>query len=121
MTITKLLCKYLDRDGKGYVTMGNLTTAVGKVAALLTIFAGYVRGVTTIARYWDGNILNALDSALLDAGMIDGVCVLIASLGTGVILTIGLAFVLTVLWIIVEYVWTVKIAKCERKDGDETL
>ncbi len=117
--ITKLLCKYLDRDGKGYVTMGNLITAASGLGTLLIIVMSYVRGATTIMGYWDGNIPTTLAAALNDAGYIDVICIPVALVGTGLILAIILSFALTLSWIIFCDVWTTKIVKCERKDGDE--
>ena len=120
MNLNKLLCKYLGRDGRGYVTIGDLVTATSRFAFLSTIALSYVRGVTTIMEYWNGNVLDTLDSALRDAGMIDGVCIPIAAVGTGLILTIALLSAVAVFWIALDAAWGVKIAKCERKDGDET-
>lgn len=120
MSLNKLLCKYLDRDGKGYVTMGNLITAAIGPASLLIIVMSYVRGVTTIRRYWDGNIATTLGAAINDTGNIDAMCIPVALVTTALILTIILSFLLALSWIIFCDVWTAKIVKCERKDGDDT-
>lgn len=120
MNLTKLLCKYIDRDGKGYVTIGNLITAAGVLATSLVIVMGYLRGATTIVGYWDGNIYTTLIAAPNEAVNIDVLCIPLAIVGTGLILAIILSFVLALLRIIVEAVWSAKIVKCEREDGDET-
>ena len=118
MNLNKLLCKYLGRDGRGYVTIGDLVTATSRFAFLSTIALSYVRGVTTIMEYWNGNVLDTLDSALRDPGIIDGVCIPIAAVGTGLILAIALSLTLATSLIALDAAWNAKIAKCERKAGD---
>lgn len=119
MSLNKLLCKYFDRDGKGYVTMGNLITVTSVLATSLLIVGGYLRGATTIMRYWDGNIFASLTTALAEAGNIDAICVPLTICGTGLILVIILSFVLALLRSVVEDIWSAKIVNCERKEGDQ--
>lgn len=119
MNLNKLLCKHLDRDGKGYVTIGNVVTTSSMLGTVLIIVMSYVRGVTTIMEHLNGDVLGALDSSLSAAGIIDAMCIPFAIVGTGLALAIILSFVLARLWIAVDDVWGAKIAKCERKEGDE--
>lgn len=119
MNPTKLLCKCLDREGNGYVTLGNFVTAAIGIAALPIIGMSYVRGAAAIVAHWNGNVFPTLDSAIRDAGIIDTVCIPVAIVGTGLILAIILSLTLAGMWIALEAAWVIKIAKCERKDGDE--
>lgn len=119
MNPTKLLCKYLDRECKGYVTIGNLVTATSGLAALSIIGMCYVRGASAIVEHWNGKVLDILDTPIRDAGIIDSVCIAVTMVGTAFLLAIILAFVLTLSQAIIVDAWAVKIAKCERKDGDE--
>jgi hypothetical protein len=118
MSLNKLLCKYLDRDGKGYVTMGNLITATSVLTTSLVIVMGYLRGATTIMRYWDGHISTTLIAALGEGRNIDAIFLPLTIVGTGLILAIILSFVIALLWISVEDIWSAKIVKCDRKEGD---
>lgn len=113
MDLNKLLCKYLAREGKGCVTIGDGVSAAGKMAFLLFFVAIYIQGtIFSIEAYNTGvcmdenwTIFEAVCSAFHLTGTMLVVCVVAATIAH-----------LAIKCIVV--VCATKIAACERKDGD---
>ena len=101
MNINKTLCKYLDIEKKGYVCIGDVfyfTFFYGVISATLYgfVYSGY-RGLLLI-----------VSGKLFDETYNNSV---IESFGCAVILL----FVVITIIVIVAYIGTIKIAKCEYK------
>ena len=98
MSLTKLLCKYLDRDGKGYVTIGDLIRVAGVPCTFVIVVMIYGRGVPLVM-----NDLRA------------GVIIVAFAITAGMIIFLAVAGVA----IIIKGIVCTKIATCERKERDE--
>lgn len=118
MNLNKLLCKYIDKDGRGHVTIGNMVTVVSTLTTLLIIRAGYVRCATLLMK---DNYCEAVlfDMSILDVGVINSVCIAIAIVLTVLVFATFLALVLARTLIIVGDVWHTEITTCDRTDEDE--
>ena len=112
--ITKLLCKYLDSDGKGYVTMGDLIIGTVVSAGLLLLLVMYVHGAIMEVEYYTsvrvaGGTLSPFEevsAAVFFVATCFVICAVVATICFAIL--IGL----------VE-IWDIAIVKCERKDEDD--
>ena len=121
MSLNKLLCKYLDtgdewsKEGKGYVTIGDLVTAAGILACPLLILAMYIQGAIIAMEDHTAGVLTWENYTTVEA-----CCIMVCAAGTMFIVAAVGATILYLGLICIIAVWGVKIAKCERKEGDET-
>jgi hypothetical protein len=110
MTITKLLCKYIDRGGKGYITMGNLITTFIRLWAALAFVLLYIQGAIFTSRgvYLPSDI-DTLYEALSIAVFI----------GTNIPVTVAVAVIILLsLHTCITSAWHTKIVTCEREEKD---
>lgn len=113
MSLNKLLCKYLDRDGKGYVTMGNLITAASALAGLLLIITMYAKGaIIGVEFYTSARMIEEMCSPFEEYALA------VFVVGTFFAICAVAATILQKTLIYIVEVWYIEIATCERKDGD---
>ena len=109
MNINKTLCKYFDVDGKGYVTVGNITEYILKFSAIVIITLGFLyciyRGTLDII---------AMVYGTHDPNILSGLNYVAGGMGVLFILLISLA----VLLVLIVSISEMKIAKCELKKDD---
>jgi hypothetical protein len=110
MTITKLLCEYVDDENKGYVTLGGVAWYVFVIACHLI----YMVSVTVIlgGTYFYGAWLS-YHSALYSTGVskLGGFCALwFAVVSILIIIVVGVC--------VAAKLASIRVVTCEREDGD---
>lgn len=114
MNLNKLLCKYFDREGKGYVTIGDGVAVIATLAFLLGIVAMYIQGTILVTESYNSGVCMDEENCTI----FESVCLFIHLVGTTVvaIAVVGMIAHHAFKWICA--VCETKIATCERKDGD---
>ncbi len=113
MNLNKILYKYLDREGKGYVTIGDGAAVIGTLAFLLCIVAMYIQGTILVIKSF-----NAGDCMGENCTIFECVCILVHIFGTILVTGVVAARIVPPARRCVGAVCETKIATCERKDGD---
>lgn len=114
MNLNKLLCKYLDRGDKGYVTMGNLITAASVLVGPLLIIMMYAQGaIVAYEHYTSVRVVGDTWSRF------EGVSMAVFFVATFFAISVVLATTIKLILIGIVEIWGIEIVKCERKDDKE--
>jgi hypothetical protein len=114
MSLNKLLCKYLDKDGRGYVRIGSLAPALVASGIVVSAIIFYARGATiTYERYTSMQSIGEMCS------MFDEIAIPFFIIGTLFAICVVMLMILNIMVIGLCYVLDTKIATCERRDGDK--
>lgn len=107
MNLNKLLCKHFDEDGRGEVTVKDVLVGMFWMCAPIIVVAMYVHGAICLYNmaYTPGYILPSTILFVPDMAMF--------LLMSGIAIFEGLTYA-------IPRILGARIAKCERKDGDET-
>lgn len=110
MTITKSLCKYVDDENKGYVTLGGVAWYIFVIAChlIFTVLVTSILGGAFLYGAW-----LSYHGALYSTGVseLGDFCVLwFAVLSILIIIAVGVC--------VAAKLASVRIATCERKEGD---
>lgn len=108
--ITKLLCKYLDVSGKGYVTIGDLIVGTVALACAASVVLLYIQG----AIYSISLGFLPVKGVTFYEGISHAVFIGI----TAPLALIVVALIVRSLYEVVVSALHIKIVKCERKDEE---
>lgn len=112
--ITKLLCKHFDVEEKGYVTLGDIGEAI--LPAAIFIIFGAAAPFIIASVYLHGAWL-IYNGALTSEKILDPIefgCVMI-------FIVVSTLIAICIASYIISKLVPIRVATCERKDGDETL
>lgn len=113
MNLNKLLCKYLDKDGRGYVIIGDLVPALVASGIMFAAITLYARGATIAYEYY-----TSVRSIGETCSMFDEIAIPGFIIGTLFAICVVMSITLNIMAMGLCYVLDIKIATCERKDGD---